>query len=154
MDDGQCLAFASGALVGFGMSVLYHKNLSVTCFLGTVACMTVSIINVLAHAELSEGADAFTLTIGPLQISSTLDIDDYQPPVHDIEHVSFESKFFEAGDEAKECPICLEEFQAGDIVTVLPNCTHLFHPQCIYSWCVHSTKCPVCRAVMYEERDA
>lgn len=44
------------------------------------------------------------------------------------------------------CVICLEEFRRNDAVRVLVTCRHVFHVQCIDSWCLYKLACPVCRA--------
>ena len=46
----------------------------------------------------------------------------------------------------KICSICLDHFQDGKPVKVLP-CNHPFHPSCVDGWLSeHSTSCPLCRA--------
>ena len=42
------------------------------------------------------------------------------------------------------CSICLNEFQAGDMVRKLV-CRHYFHHDCIKMWIVRQTKCPNCK---------
>ena len=43
------------------------------------------------------------------------------------------------------CVICLEDFNNGDKLTVLP-CGHEFHKQCIRPWLLtRSTLCPICK---------
>ncbi|KAJ1397771.1 Zinc finger, RING-type [Sesbania bispinosa] len=44
-----------------------------------------------------------------------------------------------------ECVICLEEFREGDMVKVIPYCTHVFHPECIDTWLAAHVTCPICR---------
>jgi hypothetical protein len=45
----------------------------------------------------------------------------------------------------KECLICTECFEEGEILKKL-NCNHVFHIDCIKSWlCEESKKCPICR---------
>lgn len=50
------------------------------------------------------------------------------------------------------CGICFEDFQAGEIVTRLPNCHHCyFHAgngEClgVVPWLTEHNECPVCRA--------
>ncbi|MED6173971.1 hypothetical protein PIB30_064634 [Stylosanthes scabra] len=45
-----------------------------------------------------------------------------------------------------ECAVCLSEFRDEETLRLIPNCCHVFHPNCIDAWlCSHST-CPVCRA--------
>ncbi|MED6110312.1 hypothetical protein PIB30_041745 [Stylosanthes scabra] len=43
------------------------------------------------------------------------------------------------------CCVCLSEFEEGESVRVLPNCTHAFHPPCIETWLMSQSTCPLCR---------
>ncbi|CAM0906035.1 unnamed protein product [Alopecurus aequalis] len=43
------------------------------------------------------------------------------------------------------CPICLHEFEAGERARRLPACSHVFHLECIDSWLLQKTQCPMCR---------
>ena len=44
------------------------------------------------------------------------------------------------------CPICLEDFEEGDEVRLLPRCCHCFHVACVDHWLLdHKENCPVCR---------
>lgn len=45
----------------------------------------------------------------------------------------------------KECPVCLSEYEHGDIVKWVPACGHAFHGSCIESWLSSKTTCPLCR---------
>lgn len=43
------------------------------------------------------------------------------------------------------CAICVEDFQEGSDVRVLP-CDHVFHPKCVDEWLSnHSSLCPLCK---------
>jgi hypothetical protein len=42
--------------------------------------------------------------------------------------------------------VCLEEYEAKDVVRVLPACGHAFHATCIDAWLRQHPTCPVCRA--------
>lgn len=44
------------------------------------------------------------------------------------------------------CPICFEDFSAGDDVIDLPSCNHLYHTQCIKVWLEKNPLCPMCRS--------
>ena len=46
-----------------------------------------------------------------------------------------------------ECSICLEEFQAGDLVSYStnPSCNHVHHHECLKEWLLRQAGCPLCR---------
>ncbi|CAN4095502.1 unnamed protein product [Withania somnifera] len=46
-----------------------------------------------------------------------------------------------------ECPICLMEFTIGDVIRVLPQCSHGFHVECIDTWLGSHSSCPSCRQI-------
>ncbi|KAL1201975.1 RING-H2 finger protein ATL64 [Cardamine amara subsp. amara] len=50
------------------------------------------------------------------------------------------------GITTEACVICLEEFEKNDAVRILVRCRHVYHVQCIDSWCLYKLACPVCRA--------
>lgn len=49
-----------------------------------------------------------------------------------------------ADDTAKKCTICLEDFEQGMKIRVLP-CFHRFMADCIDPWLVQQARCPVCK---------
>ena len=51
-----------------------------------------------------------------------------------------------------QCPICLDDFEAGNEVRTLP-CTHTFHVACIDAWLRLNVKCPHCRSSVFPELD-
>ena len=49
----------------------------------------------------------------------------------------------------KLCTICLNNFEIGSKVRIVPNCQHIFHSNCIIESIIHSSgtpKCPICNA--------
>ncbi|GAO46127.1 hypothetical protein SAICODRAFT_4940 [Saitoella complicata NRRL Y-17804] len=47
--------------------------------------------------------------------------------------------------EAQPCAICMDEFENGEELRVLP-CEHQFHPACVDPWLLNvSSLCPLCR---------
>lgn len=56
---------------------------------------------------------------------------------------------------SNECSICMLEYDTGDVVVCSPNpnCSHVFHQECILTWLSHSNvksgesnrSCPSCR---------
>nr|XP_016493833.1 PREDICTED: RING-H2 finger protein ATL72-like [Nicotiana tabacum] len=48
--------------------------------------------------------------------------------------------------QGPDCSICLEEFEAGELVRVLPSCNHRYHDTCIRRWMTNGrSRCPDCR---------
>jgi hypothetical protein len=43
------------------------------------------------------------------------------------------------------CPITLEDFNEGDVVTQIIHCGHIFQPHSIDNWFQRNVHCPVCR---------
>lgn len=51
-----------------------------------------------------------------------------------------------------ECAICMEAFDALDVVSPLPcHMTHLFHTSCIRPWLLRNKSCPLCKLEFEEE---
>lgn len=50
-----------------------------------------------------------------------------------------------------ECAVCLNEFEDGETLRLLPICCHVFHTECIDAWLACRTTCPVCRAALETE---
>ncbi|CAM8967328.1 unnamed protein product [Rhodiola kirilowii] len=51
-------------------------------------------------------------------------------------------------DLAKECCICLSEFEDMERIKVLPDCQHTYHSDCLDSWLGTQSSCPLCRVCL------
>ncbi|XP_022988578.1 RING-H2 finger protein ATL13-like [Cucurbita maxima] len=45
-----------------------------------------------------------------------------------------------------DCAVCLSEFEPEDNLRLLPRCSHAFHTQCIDTWLLSHSTCPLCRS--------
>ncbi|XP_010914067.1 RING-H2 finger protein ATL13 [Elaeis guineensis] len=45
-----------------------------------------------------------------------------------------------------DCAVCLCEFEGDDKLRLLPNCSHAFHMECIDTWLLSHSTCPLCRS--------
>lgn len=53
-----------------------------------------------------------------------------------------------SGEGENMCSVCLCEFEEGDDVRRLPDCSHSFHAPCIDMWLYSHSNCPLCRTEM------
>ncbi|KAI4382589.1 hypothetical protein MLD38_008535 [Melastoma candidum] len=56
------------------------------------------------------------------------------------------------GPKSKEhfdCAVCLCEFTEQDKLRLLPSCGHAFHIECIDTWLLSNSTCPLCRGSLY-----
>ncbi|XP_008780282.3 RING-H2 finger protein ATL13-like [Phoenix dactylifera] len=44
-----------------------------------------------------------------------------------------------------DCAVCLCEFECDDKLRLLPKCSHAFHMECIDTWLLSHSTCPLCR---------
>ncbi|XP_047080141.1 RING-H2 finger protein ATL13-like [Lolium rigidum] len=49
------------------------------------------------------------------------------------------------GKDPFDCAVCLCEFEADDQLRLLPKCSHAFHLECIDTWLLSHSTCPLCR---------
>ncbi|TKY54631.1 RING-H2 finger protein ATL13 [Spatholobus suberectus] len=53
-----------------------------------------------------------------------------------------------------DCAVCLCEFEPDDKLRLLPKCSHAFHVECIDTWLLSHSTCPLCRASLLPEFSA
>ncbi|KAF8400438.1 hypothetical protein HHK36_013736 [Tetracentron sinense] len=50
-----------------------------------------------------------------------------------------------------DCAVCLCEFEAEDKLRLLPKCSHAFHLECIDTWLLSHSTCPLCRGSLLSD---
>ncbi|OAY47741.1 RING-H2 finger protein ATL46 [Manihot esculenta] len=50
--------------------------------------------------------------------------------------------------EPFDCAVCLCEFSDKDKLRLLPSCSHAFHIDCIDTWLLSNSTCPLCRGTL------
>ncbi|GJW53913.1 RING-H2 finger protein ATL13-like protein [Tanacetum coccineum] len=50
-----------------------------------------------------------------------------------------------------DCAVCLCEFENDDNLRLLPKCSHAFHMDCIDTWLLSHSTCPLCRSNLLED---
>ncbi|CAK9329791.1 unnamed protein product [Citrullus colocynthis] len=45
-----------------------------------------------------------------------------------------------------DCAVCLCEYEPEDKLRLLPKCSHAFHTECIDTWLLSHSTCPLCRS--------
>ena len=70
----------------------------------------------------------------------------YGPPPASQESINKlqEVQFNPEGAETNCCPICQEDYNAGENLVKLP-CSHEYHKDCVTSWLTKHNSCPMCR---------
>lgn len=51
--------------------------------------------------------------------------------------------------EPFDCAVCLCEFSDKDKLRLLPTCSHAFHINCIDTWLLSNSTCPLCRDTLF-----
>lgn len=52
-----------------------------------------------------------------------------------------------------ECVVCLNDFEEGEALRLLPQCGHLFHQECVDMWLFSHTTCPLCRRGLTNDKN-
>ncbi|XP_022871173.1 RING-H2 finger protein ATL46-like [Olea europaea var. sylvestris] len=61
----------------------------------------------------------------------------------------FMYKEIEGSQEPFDCAVCLSEFSEKDQLRLLPICSHAFHINCIDTWLLTNSTCPLCRGTLF-----
>lgn len=65
----------------------------------------------------------------------------------DIDHPEYDNLV----TSCTTCSICIEEFEVGERLRLLPRCKHAFHTECIMPWLTERQGCcPLCKAKVLE----
>jgi len=62
-----------------------------------------------------------------------------------ISEVRMDNQTAQEMRQTAQCVICCSDFEAGEMLSQLPGCSHLFHSGCIRQWLERAANCPICR---------
>jgi hypothetical protein len=94
-----------------------------------------------------------------MDIPATPKLEPAPPEVRNgISEVRMDSVIAQQMRQTPSCVICCSDFEAGELLSQLPGCSHLFHSGCIVQWLERAANCPICRcdlrqAVGMDRRD-
>ncbi|GAA0153371.1 hypothetical protein LIER_37664 [Lithospermum erythrorhizon] len=66
--------------------------------------------------------------------------------MHSLPITEFKKSMKELPPTSTDCAVCLGEFEDGEWLKSLPNCSHVFHVACIDTWFQTHSSCPLCRS--------
>lgn len=89
-----------------------------------------------AHLSVATGIDEETLDSFPKMIYSKKVCQPFK---------SAEGKELEEAEDKMCCSICLSDYKDSDVVSVIPDCSHMFHKDCNDEWLRLHATCPLCR---------
>jgi hypothetical protein len=64
--------------------------------------------------------------------------------VGSLPDVTYKGRPEGTADEDDVCVVCCEQYQAGDVLKLLP-CVHKYHKACITAWLLRQDRCPICQ---------
>ncbi|XP_058099069.1 RING-H2 finger protein ATL16-like [Magnolia sinica] len=66
--------------------------------------------------------------------------------LHALPAIQFKKTDSEANPSNCDCAVCLGEFDNGEWLRLLPNCSPVFHITCVDAWFQAHPNCPLCRS--------
>jgi hypothetical protein len=125
--------------------------------------MTDPLLNMLVHSYLQEGRGGGMMAMGGHHHHGHMNPDNMnyeellqafgngnenmgasESAIRALPCAKIENPEKELPEEARECLICLEDFQKDETRMTLP-CLHGFHKQCAQKWLRTNGSCPICK---------
>jgi hypothetical protein len=108
----------------------------------------------------SRGVQEGTLQAIRHILEAALERDDEDSPEERVKIYSRIERVLYENDKhgnTENCPICCEDFSEQSHIKILPDCSHIFHEDCIEQWILkartNSISCPVCRVEITASQD-
>jgi len=102
-------------------------------------------------------ADSEDLAENPGSVTETKEVAQ-SPSNNSCATTATPSSYDDFDDDEDVCPICLDNFEIGDIVIFSrhnhSSCSHVFHEDCLSQWLLEQreNECPICRACFISDQ--
>jgi len=97
-------------------------------------------LQILVYGEIY---DFFTENLLDMVLDESMNSDCIQKTDISVDVCS--QKYETVSTEITDCTICLDKFETGDMVSILNDCNHIFHTDCIIEAGKYKAECPLCR---------
>jgi Ring finger domain len=92
-----------------------------------------------------------TIVTTPLSMNTDDDAAAVSVPAH-IEHQHVHEESGSLATTCTMCSICIDDFETGEELVLLPRCKHAFHKECIYPWLLERQGCcPLCKVRVFDD---
>lgn len=107
--------------------------------LTTIFSITFLLLLYVKHCKRSSYANTSSRGYPPTRRNSGID----RKVIESLPMFRFSS--LRGHKDGLECAVCLNKFDAEEVLRLLPKCKHAFHVECVDTWLEAHSTCPLCR---------
>lgn len=140
-------------LHAFVSSSKFNPSMAIIIVVLLCALIVVAIFSMYVRRCTQGGRDETSNRVTPARNGNQF-IHFYERPGEGLDRVLVDAlpvvsfsvvKTLKSGKEDLECAVCLEKFNEDEALRLLPQCSHVFHTECIDLWFHSHSTCPLCR---------
>ena len=114
---------------------------------GSSLALNVEEVDILVSSGSADDEVVSRQPQSPLERATSVSESLRGPDEEQIMEGNFETNF-------TTCSICIDEFEAGERLRMLPRCKHVFHTQCILPWLTERQGCcPLCKTSVIDPEE-